>query len=82
MPFTFTHRRDYTCEARAKRMIQLNKHWMKVTLAVIGCLMIVCMVGLLTGDLFAVMIAGPPGSFFAVALFIIVLIAMLLGNAE
>jgi hypothetical protein len=63
-------------------MIQLNKHWVKVTLTVIGCLMIVCLVGLLTGDFFAVMIAGPPGSFFTVALFIIVLFVMLLGGAE
>jgi hypothetical protein len=62
-------------------MIQLNKHWVKVALTVVGCLMVVCMIGLLTGDFIAMMIAGPPGSFFAIAVFITVLFVMLLGDA-
>jgi hypothetical protein len=63
-------------------MIQLNKHWVKVALTVVGCLVVVCMVGLLMGDFIAMMIAGPPFSFFAITVFIIVLFVMLLGDAE
>ena len=59
-------------------MIQLNKHWVKVALS----LLVVCMVGLLTGDFIAMMIAGLPCSFFAIAVFIIVLFVMLRGDAE
>ena len=45
-------------------------------------MLVVCMVGLLMDDFIAMMIAGPPFSFFAITVFIIVLFVMLLGDAQ